>query len=232
MGGFSMGTRKESILNITEIFTGIQGEGLHQGVPSHFIRLFGCNLRCDFCDSQYSWKEKIPIRKEDLGGIIDALFLRHEYVNNVVITGGEPLLQNLKYLQKLIAERGWSLEIETNGLGKFYKHINPEDVLFNVSPKIHTEQYRSKYTSKIINKYLHYNSIFKFVTADSEDFSSVLDFCQRFKIPNNSVWILPKGITAKGIVRSSRKVSDLCIKYGFNLSDRQHIIVWGNRRGV
>lgn len=227
-----MGTRKERMLNITEIFTGIQGEGLHQGVPSHFIRLFGCNLRCSFCDSQYSWTEKIAVKKEDLGGIIDSLSLRYECVNNVVITGGEPLLQNLKYLQNLIIERGWSLEIETNGLGKFYKHISPENALFNLSPKIHTEQYKSKYTAKIINKYLHYNSIFKFVTADNKDFTSVLEFCKKFNIPNNLVWILPKGVSTKEIVRSSRKVSDLCIRYGFNLSDRQHIIVWGNKRGV
>jgi len=99
-------------MKVCEIFTSIQGESTYAGVPCTFVRLTGCNLRCSYCDTAYSYEEGTDMS-------VDAVMDRisGEGVRLVEITGGEPLLQydDVLVLSKRLLDTGYSVLIETNG---------------------------------------------------------------------------------------------------------------------
>jgi len=119
-------------LKVNEIFCSIQGEGHNTGIAMAFVRLAGCNLRCDFCDTQYALDE--PGEEMDERRIIRQI---KEYdVQWVCVTGGEPFIQDLSPLTSLLKEEGFKIHIETNGTLLF------KDVVFDwltVSPKCRTK---------------------------------------------------------------------------------------------
>ena len=99
------------VLQITEIFRSIQGESTRAGLPCTFIRLTGCNLRCTWCDTEYSFYggarmtlDEVMSKVSDLGGKL------------VEVTGGEPLLQKPVYplMDRLLGE-GYRVMLETSG---------------------------------------------------------------------------------------------------------------------
>lgn len=99
-------------LEISEIFSSLQGESTFAGFPCAFIRVSGCNLRCSYCDSRYAFEEKGRLMTVD--EILEAIALYPGFL--VEITGGEPLLQQNVYelIEKLLAY-GRTVLIETNG---------------------------------------------------------------------------------------------------------------------
>jgi len=99
-------------LHISELFYSIQGESTRAGLPCAFIRLAGCNLRCSYCDSRYTWKE--PGKKMTIDQIIH--WLKDFPETMVEITGGEPLLQKSVYpLMEKLLETDRTILLETNG---------------------------------------------------------------------------------------------------------------------
>ena len=80
----------ENTLNITEIFYSIQGEALEVGLPTVFIRLTGCPLRCGYCDTTYAFKGNNPMTIDQ---IIEKV--REFPTHQVCVTGGEPLAQKM-----------------------------------------------------------------------------------------------------------------------------------------
>ncbi|HSB32117.1 MAG TPA: radical SAM protein [Candidatus Sulfobium mesophilum] len=99
-------------MKICEIFTSIQGESTYAGLPCTFVRLSGCNLRCRYCDTKYSYYEGVEMSAEDIIGHV-----RAAGVPLVEITGGEPLLQQqdaLLLVRDLLNE-GYEVLVETNG---------------------------------------------------------------------------------------------------------------------
>lgn len=100
------------MLNLCEIFCSIQGETTYAGYPCIFIRLAGCNLRCRYCDTTYSYETSF---RKSLSDII-ADCLSYHPVKLVTITGGEPLLQKEVYgLFPALQENGFQILLETNG---------------------------------------------------------------------------------------------------------------------
>jgi len=119
---------------VKEIFPTIQGEGPLAGLPATFVRLGGCNLRCHFCDTDFSTETSIPMAREE---VID----RCETLDNdlIVITGGEPLLQRIESLAWYLMERGFKVQVETAGtvelIDPFKGPYGKEDFTLVVSPK-------------------------------------------------------------------------------------------------
>lgn len=116
---------------ITEIFRSIQGEGTRAGLPCIFVRLTGCNLRCTWCDTAYSFHGGKKITVEEVLAHVDELAGRQAdalgTVPLVELTGGEPLLQEEIYplAEKLLAG-GYTVMIETSGerfVGKLPKEV-------------------------------------------------------------------------------------------------------------
>jgi 7-carboxy-7-deazaguanine synthase len=100
-----------SKINISEIFYSIQGESSYAGFPCVFIRLSGCNLRCNYCDADYTWADG---EVQSIDSILSAVDC---YPCTLVeVTGGEPLFQKEcpELLEKLI-ERGKTVLLESNG---------------------------------------------------------------------------------------------------------------------
>ncbi len=93
---------------VNEIFAGIQGEGFWTGMPAVFIRFAGCNLDCEFCDTDYSVREMLSLRS--ILKRVEAMLPR-----TVILTGGEPLMQPLEPLLKEFKSRGLRIHLETNG---------------------------------------------------------------------------------------------------------------------
>lgn len=98
-------------MNVCEIFASIQGESTHAGRPCVFVRLTGCNLRCAYCDTVYSYDEGSEMSIDQI--------LNHVAVpgiNLVELTGGEPLLQpDSAVLVTALCNAGYEVLIETNG---------------------------------------------------------------------------------------------------------------------
>ena len=93
---------------IVEIFHSVQGEAFHAGVPHVFIRFGTCNLRCEWCDTDFMTFTSMTAL-DILGNVM-------EYdCKRIIFTGGEPMLHDLWPLHRLLKARGYNLSVETNG---------------------------------------------------------------------------------------------------------------------
>lgn len=98
-------------LRITEIFHSLQGESLHMGLPTVFIRLTGCPLRCQYCDTSYAFSGG---KRHTLSEIIEKV--REFQCPYVCVTGGEPLAQpNCLLLLEALCDTGFQVSLETSG---------------------------------------------------------------------------------------------------------------------
>ena len=96
------------IYNVVEIFHSVQGEGARAGIPHIFIRFGNCNLRCEWCDTDFLQYVKMTAKQ------IIAEVEKYP-CKNIVFTGGEPMLNNLWPMRRLLKQRGYHFSIETNG---------------------------------------------------------------------------------------------------------------------
>lgn len=126
---------------INEIFWSAQGEGLRSGVPSVFVRLAGCTLGCPYCDTRRAWERGRERTVEDVVAAVAGL-LRERPGAQVVLTGGEPLEQDLRGLAAALRRRRLFLAVETNGL-RFqdlpldWWTVSPKDVSgYRVHPRL------------------------------------------------------------------------------------------------
>lgn len=122
---------------LPEIVETIQGEGLHTGVPSFFIRLQGCNVHCFFCDEKETWVNRENNSLElEVNEIIDQLEIMNSLLKRVVITGGEPTEQPVTKLIKALQAKSYQVAIETAATGEYTKEIvDLNDLFVTFSPK-------------------------------------------------------------------------------------------------
>ena len=103
------------MLKVSEIFWSAQGEGLNSGIPAIFVRLAGCSLRCPYCDTRRAWTRGRELETAAIVAAADEL--RAAYPRSLlVLTGGEPLEQDLKGLLAALKRRKYFVAVETNGL--------------------------------------------------------------------------------------------------------------------
>ncbi len=99
---------KSTELPVNEIFYSLQGEGFHTGLPAVFVRLSGCNLKCDFCDTDHLSHEMMTV-----GEIVSRVIAYP--ATTVILTGGEPSIRPLDELVDALHASGRRVHIETNG---------------------------------------------------------------------------------------------------------------------
>ncbi|RUM32082.1 MAG: 7-carboxy-7-deazaguanine synthase [Aquifex sp.] len=136
--------KTNTLIALNEVYESIQGEGLLVGLPSIFIRLQGCNLRCPWCDQPEALT--FSVKSTKLSVLIEEI--KKFTAKHVVITGGEPFAhKELPYIVEALLSEGYSIQIETNGtlwvegMEKFAKEIHitcsPKGVAkFFVHPQI------------------------------------------------------------------------------------------------
>ena len=120
---------QEKSYPIVEIFHSVQGEGYHTGTPSIFIRFGGCNLSCEWCDTDFSKWDKMTISE-----IMNVLTQWSS--KRIIYTGGEPAMQKLRPLSDELYSKGYDIAIETNGTIELEEGlvdwicVSPKDMLF------------------------------------------------------------------------------------------------------
>ena len=222
-----------------EVFYSLQGEGPSTGTPSVFLRLANCNLACGWCDTKYTWDWTQFDRDREVvvldTGQVEARIQDFD-CRRLVITGGEPLLQQTE-LVPLVASlkaRGFQLEVETNGT------IVPEPELvenidqWNVSPKLGnsgTPRERRELPQALEAFCWLPTAYFKFVIEEPEDVNEVCSLRDRHGLPGRRIVLMPEGRTPEAVHRRSRWLSEACVKEGFRFSTRLHILLWGDERG-
>ena len=242
-------------LPVAEIFTSLQGEGMYTGVPSHFIRLSGCNLRCVFnnsiCDTPYASfdPEKQSMSVEEILSKIANSNVRH-----VVITGGEPLLykgKGLEELTKALVDKAYFITVETNGSIKPSKELLENIALWSVSPKLKNSEpdCNTKGITEVIAAYHKEHRInidalstitqesfqyqLKFVSdgnsSDIEEIESILN--QLVDTKPSHIFLMPEGHSEEILSHNRKKVAEICIQKLWNYCERVQIIIWGDKRG-
>lgn len=122
--------QKETIYKINEIFESIQGEGYYSGEPVIFIRLAGCSMGCEWCDTKYCQEVHYSLTTEQVMSYIEKHFVK----KRIVITGGEPFEQDLEQLVQTLAHYGYNISIETNGAHEIPTQVSQASWI-TVSPK-------------------------------------------------------------------------------------------------
>lgn len=266
------------MIPVVEMFTSIQGEGKYTGIPSHFIRVNGCNLRCVFkdsiCDTPYSSfkpEDNIVDNVEDLYVKFCELAAKNPSVKHIVITGGEPLLykKDLEKFIDLIYTPDKKITIETNGTLPILDPTlyRSKIALYSVSPKLSSSVGKAPgtygsmdVTKEMINRHnktriniknlidivLNSNDYqFKFVYSGPGCVDEILDlydqmdeevhdYYSTFKYhvshPNTHTMLMPEGINNDQLAERRKEIADICIKKGWTMTDREHIIIWGSER--
>lgn len=142
-------------LKIVEVFPSIQGEGLRQGEPAIFIRFAGCNLRCSFCDTRYAWTGGKELSAQEVLAEVEKI--RRRFPGRwVCLTGGEPLLQDVRELIRLLKKRKLKIQVETNAtrylpLAVDWYTVSPKPRAFFFAPQYRT---RAKEVKLVVTKEL------------------------------------------------------------------------------
>jgi len=217
-------------MKVCEIFYSIEGEGIEIGKLEIFVRLSGCNLRCSWCDTKYSWEEGKEMSVEEV-----IREIKKYPCKNVSITGGEPLLQREEVLEliKKLKKMGYWIQINTNGTifdEKIFRLVD----LITMDCKCPSSKMKSnlnvlKKTKELFN----YKTQFKFVISDERDY----EYAKKI-IPS----ILPGALYIVfqpewGSREFVKKLVDLAKKdYSDYLNVRiilqQQKIIWRSKRGV
>jgi len=190
-----------------------------------FIRFSGCNLDCVWCDSKYA-KKGIDISVYDLISDFEQKeYDEHINCKNIVLTGGEPLLQKeLLLLMKLFGDR--KFYVETNGT--IYKQELIGFATFIVSPKL--QFLNSKYI-EALRKWSTVSS-FKFVIGDKEDFKQAVDLCKKLN-KFDDVYFMPEGTNEKVLKNKMLSMAEWIKELGWGqLTMRMQVYLWGNKRKV
>lgn len=183
-------------LYVTEIFESIEGEGKRAGVPCTFIRLAGCNLSCAYCDTTFSCKQDDG--KEITVGVIVKTCKAYGH-RRVTITGGEPLIQDLRLLLSELLESGFKINIETNGsedIGKLRRDIvlsdKAADIFFTVDYKLPSSgmEHQMLIQNFADNSALSDIDVLKFVVGDVNDLIAVRNLITSMK-PKCCVYLSP-----------------------------------------
>jgi len=231
-----------------EIFASLQGEGPSAGRSCAFVRLSRCNLACVWCDTAYTWRfegdnrphrdgtayarkvEQVVLDEADVAARIMALGQ-----NRLVITGGEPLLQGAALARMAALLQGMTIEIETNGTAAPHPALDPLVSQYNVSPKL-SHSGNSADIALISERLSHWSSepkaYFKFVVATPEDLDEVRELVAVYAIPADRVQLMPEGTSSAVLHERLAWLAPLCLQYGWRMSDRLHIHLYGDSRGT
>ena len=216
-----------------EIFHSIQGEGVSQGTPCVFLRLAGCNLACSWCDTAYSWNGTVPgvrLTPEKAA----ELALRYP-CRRLVLTGGEPLIQQkaLPALLRLLPDH--AVELETNGTIMPDAELLERITQFNVSPKLPHSGNETARTWKpdVLRRLASTEKAwFKFVVACEEDVKTALRQASGADIPAERILLMPLASTRAELDAMRAQTVERCLRYGLRFSDRLHIAIWDSKKGV
>lgn len=229
---------------ISEIFHSIQGEGELTGMPSVFVRVSGCNLRCTWCDSPYaSWSPQgVDMTVDEVLQQVLAFHCRH-----VVLTGGEPLLmRGIHQLAARLTEAAIHVTIETAGT------IPPDGIycdLASISPKLANStppagragaawlkrHEQSRLRPQYLREWLQaYPYQLKFVVSAADQIGEIQQLLESLdcEVPAAKVLLMPEGVAEEVLAARRDFVVAACKQHGYRYCHRLQITLFGNTRGT
>jgi organic radical activating enzyme len=206
-----------------------------------FVRFANCNLACEWCDTPYSWDwtrfdrdaETMLLDVPTLADVVNGMGVRR-----VVLTGGEPMMQQ-RYMPPLAAATpGVLYDVETNGtIAPRPDTVEAVD-LFMVSPKLaHSgdpEALRLK--APALDAYASLardgRAAFKWVVKSQRDVLEAEALSEALGVPMDAVWMMPEGANRHDHMTRLIALADFIVGTGANLSTRLHVLAWSDKRGV
>lgn len=222
------------MFNIVEKFLSVDGEGPSSGELATFIRFQGCNLRCSWCDTTYSWN------KDSTSEVLTAKeiynYINENRVTNVTLTGGEPLIQeNIDELLELLnSDDNLKIHIETNGavdIESFKKRHKRNNISYIVDFKLPSSNMTNKMNLNNLN-IVEKSDVYKFVVGSNEDLQMAYEIIIKYHLTSKClVYLSPVSgnIDMQEIVEfmKDKKLSKV------RLQAQLHKIIWDkNARGV
>lgn len=235
-----------SSLRIAEIFTSIQGEGIWVGTPSTFVRVSGCNLRCQWCDTKYaSWQPEGPIIP--VSEIVEDVQRRG--VQHVVVTGGEPMIfPPVVELTNALKRQECIITIETAGtafleldcdlmsISPKLSNSTPRDETAGAKWELRHESLRTNLSPfrRLVERYGQRVQL-KFVVDPARLENELREIDEILaalnQIPSN-VLLMAEGTNPEDLHRRERQLVPICIERGWRLTPRWHVDLFGNTRGT
>ena len=166
---------------VVEIFESINGEGMRAGELAVFVRMKGCNLSCNYCDTMWANEADCEFEEMTADRIVERV--KKSGIKNVTLTGGEPLLQKDadKLLKLFSDEKDIRVEIETNGsvnLSPFLKYENTSFTIDYKLPESDMEKYMDLENFKILRK----KDTLKFVASSVNDLKKAKDIIEKYDL--------------------------------------------------
>jgi len=215
-----MGNSNNTTLNITEIFFSLQGEAREVGLPTVFVRLTGCPLRCNYCDTTYAFKGNNPLT-------IDHILDEVSKYNTpyVCVTGGEPMAQSncLELLDSLV-EAGYQVSMETSGSVDIFPVNSKVSIVMDIKTPSSTEEKQNRYENLSL---LQSKDQLKFVIASKSDFDWCCDLLEKNKVKSETLFS-PVFESLKPV-----QLADWILEKQLNvrLQVQLHKILWGDQKG-
>ena len=215
-----MDNLNNTTLNITEIFYSLQGEAKEVGIPTVFVRLTGCPLRCNYCDTAYAFKGNNPLSIQHILDEVAQYNTRY-----VCVTGGEPMAQsNCLKLLDLLIDSGYNVSMETSGSIDIAPVNNKVSIVMDIKTPSSTEEHQNRYENLPI---LKSKDQLKFVIASRSDF----DWCTEI-LDNHEV---ESEILFSPVYESLKPVelADWILEKKLNvrLQVQLHKLLWGDQKG-
>lgn len=219
---------KNKTLKISEIFYSIQGEGSYAGMPCVFVRLKGCNLNCEWCDTKYAVVDDDNFELMTFDDIIEKT---GEYNCRLIeFTGGEPLVQkNVLQLMEYFCDSGFTVALETNGSVRLDK-VDPRVVnIMDVKCPSSKMSDRNNYANLDI---LTVKDNIKFVIASREDYEFAKTACEKYKLFDKSTPIFFSGVFGRIDLKALAELI-LADALPVKMQLQMHKFIWGaDEKGV
>lgn len=216
-------------MQVIEKFVSINGEGLKQGELALFIRFMGCNLRCSYCDTTYSFIN--PVYKEES---IDEIFeyVKKQNVKNITLTGGEPLIQkDINELIKLLIDNNYHVEIETNGSININDFFNDNNISYTLDYKLPTSLMEKKMNLSNYD-YINKKDSVKFVCGNIDDLLKMKEIINRYDLIGKTNCIVSPVFNQIKLEDIVNFLIDNNLN-GVKMQLQIHKIIWDpNKRGV
>jgi 7-carboxy-7-deazaguanine synthase len=163
-------------LKIFEIFYSLQGESSRVGLPTIFIRLSGCPMRCHYCDTAYAFQGGSIMTIDE---IMEAIKKYHTHY--VTVTGGEPLAQKeVLNLLKVLADQNFKVSLETGG-GLSIKEVDPRiKIILDIKTPESGEEKKNHWENL---NFIHLKDEIKFVLCSREDYNWAKKIINQYKLP-------------------------------------------------
>ena len=215
-----MDNLNNTTLNITEIFYSLQGEAKEVGIPTVFVRLTGCPLRCNYCDTTYAFKGNNPLSIESIMEQV-AKYNTHY----VCVTGGEPMAQsNCLILLDTLIEAGYKVSMETSGSIDISPVNKKVSVVMDLKTPSSTEQSQNRYENIAL---LESKDQLKFVIASRSDFDWCCSILEDYDVLSD-VLFSPVYESLKPV-----DLADWILEKQLNvrLQVQLHKLLWGDQKG-